>query len=353
MSGRQRVDPRQRLSGRSRTADAAAPAKEAMRRVEGPTCLIGLAASLDRGRLGPAELSALTAARRIADDLGAALVLLLLLAEGEALRAEPAQLGIDRLLILRHAAFAEYDPQARAAAIVAATVSLPLRHIVFADALLAGGDLGRRVAALLDDRPATGVIRWAEGQVDCRQDGGRSDVTRPAPRVLIIAPGAFPPMAEAGLREARLLPPVAWRQEESDLRDAGLLPFDPAAVPIDEAELVVSAGNGMTDWASFHALAAQLGAAEAGSRAAVDAGHLPRSRQVGASGQLIAPACYIALGIAGASQHLQGIARCQRVVAVNTDLHAEMIRRADLAIVADAQAVMPALLRRLRNLADG
>ena len=75
-----------------------------------------------------------------------------------------------------------------------------------------------------------------------------------------------------------------------------------------------------------------------------DAGLMPREAQVGASGTVLEASCYFALGIAGAPQHLQGITRCEHVVAVNTDLHAAMIERAGLAIVADAQEVMPALL---------
>ena len=68
---------------------------------------------------------------------------------------------------------------------------------------------------------------------------------------------------------------------------------------------------------------------------------------MGASGTVLAADCYLALGIAGAPQHLQGIAGCEHVVAVNTDLHAAMIERAGLAIVADAQPVMEALKRLL------
>ncbi|MDJ0933000.1 FAD-binding protein [Breoghania sp.] len=84
-----------------------------------------------------------------------------------------------------------------------------------------------------------------------------------------------------------------------------------------------------------------------GSWVVCDQGHLPGERQVGAFGILVTAGCYFALGISGAPQHLQGITRVGSVIAVNTDLHAEMIKRADLAIVADAQAVMPALLRLL------
>ena len=78
-----------------------------------------------------------------------------------------------------------------------------------------------------------------------------------------------------------------------------------------------------------------------------------RGRQVGASGSLVEPRCYLAFGIAGATQHLQGIARCERVLAINTDLHADMVKRADLAIIADAQEVMPALTRLAREKLGG
>ena len=124
-------------------------------------------------------------------------------------------------------------------------------------------------------------------------------------------------------------------------------------MPLPEADFIVSAGNGVTDWADFHAVAAALGAAEGGSRVVCDAGMLPRERQVGASGSLVEPRCYLAFGIAGAHQHLQGIVRCERVLAINTDLHAEMVKRADLAIVADAQKVMPALARLAKDRAQG
>ena len=120
-------------------------------------------------------------------------------------------------------------------------------------------------------------------------------------------------------------------------------------MPLAEADFIVSAGNGVTDWDAFHQVAAALGAAEGGSRIVCDAGLLPRERQVGASGSLVEPRCYLAFGIAGATQHLQGITRCERVLAVNTDLHAEMVKRADLAIIADAQQVMPALARLARD----
>jgi electron transfer flavoprotein alpha subunit len=127
------------------------------------------------------------------------------------------------------------------------------------------------------------------------------------------------------------------------------VPADPATVALGEADFVLSAGHGVSDFEAFRALAVALGATPGASRRVCDAGLMPRAAQVGASGTVLAARCYFALGIAGAPQHLQGIAGCEHVLAVNTDLHAAMVARAGLAIVQDAQLVMPALLTALRE----
>jgi electron transfer flavoprotein alpha subunit len=171
------------------------------------------------------------------------------------------------------------------------------------------------------------------------------------PLLILIDPEAADPVIGAR-HEARPMP-LPEVHGEQRLSDDGAIPVDPNAVPLAEADFIVSAGNGVSDWNAFHAVAGALGATEGGSRVVCDAGLLPRDRQVGASGVLVDPRCYLAFGIAGAPQHLQGITRCERVIAVNTDLHAEMIKRADLAIVQDAQLVMPALTRLMEEKGHG
>jgi electron transfer flavoprotein alpha subunit len=163
-----------------------------------------------------------------------------------------------------------------------------------------------------------------------------------------IAPDAVPPLEEVR-HEARPLPaPAPIPSAFPGIRSARPLEIDPDRLSLAEADFILGAGNGVTEWTAFAELAEVLGATRGGSRVVCDAGHLPRERQIGASGTLVTARCYFALGIAGAPQHLQGITEVKHVIAVNTDLHAEMIKRADLAIVADAQAVIPALIRHAR-----
>jgi len=352
-SGRIRRDPRtargpQRLAAQSERAQPKRPEAEALPRivVDSPACLILAVPDLEDGRLTSHDRDLLGAARLLAEHAKGAVVALVPAGCAE----DFAVAGVDRLLSV--ALPPGYAPEALTQAVLAAIGRLEPRHVLFAETPTSGGDIGRRVAAALQERPAHRIVRLSSEEVASRGQGGRSDFLSRPPRILLFAAEAADPPTGA-LREARPLPSIELPAKPARIVDGGLAATDPNAVPLAEADFIVSAGNGVTDWAAFHDAAAALGAAEGGSRIACDAGHLPRARQVGASGSLVEPRCYLAFGIAGAPQHLQGIQRCQRVVAVNTDLHADMVKRADLAIIADAQRVMPALSKLVREKRHG
>ncbi|MGH6959179.1 MAG: electron transfer flavoprotein subunit alpha/FixB family protein, partial [Dongiaceae bacterium] len=318
----------------------------AVRVIDAPACLILAVPDLEDGRLTAHDRDLLGAARQLADSLNGAVAALACLAPTAPAEGFAAA-GVDRLLRADDAAFAGYAPEAKTAAALTAIEQLKPRHVLLPDSALGGGDLARRLAVQLGVRLAANVQRLTADEIACRGDGGHSDILRRSPLVIALAPEAADPLVGA-CHEARALDSIAI-EATPRLVDNGLAAVDPDTVPLKEADFIVSAGNGVTDWDAFHAVADALGAAEGGSRVVCDAGLLPRERQVGASGTLVEPRCYLAFGIAGAPQHLQGIARCERVVAVNTDLHADMVKRADLAIIADAQAVMPALARLARE----
>jgi electron transfer flavoprotein beta subunit len=238
-----------------------------------------------------------------------------------------------------------HDPEGYAAAVLAAMTLLKPRHVLFTESPDGGADLARRVAALSGERLFSGVESIASGRVSRRTCGGDMEMISAPPLLMSIAEGASAP--HEGVRhEARRLEPPEFSATRKIVR-AAPLKVEADAIALSDADFVLSGGNGVTDWPAFAELAQVLGATPGGSRVACDEGHLPRDRQVGASGSVVSARCYLAFGIAGAPQHLQGIAEVRHVVAVNTDLHAEMIKRADLAIIADAQEVMPALIRHV------
>jgi electron transfer flavoprotein alpha subunit len=87
-----------------------------------------------------------------------------------------------------------------------------------------------------------------------------------------------------------------------------------------------------------------LGATEGASRVAVDDGNMPRDRQVGATGTWVTAQVYIAVGISGAIQHMQGIGQCDKVVAINTDEGCDMVKRADISAIGDSTEILARLV---------
>ncbi len=317
-------------------------------RIPEPSCSVLAVPDRADGRLSRHDRETLGAARTLADAHAGAVVAL---AWGEA--DELGAAGADR--VVRCDADEAYAPELRAAAVLAAARELDARHVVLPDAAQGGGDVGRRVAAALGETPAANVVALAAERVVSRGDGGRGDFERAPPRVILAAAGSAEPVTETRHEALPMPAPMpAGERSEPRIVDLGLLEVDPASIPLAEAGLILSAGAGVEDWDTFHALAAALGATEGASRVVCDAGALPRDRQVGASGTLVSARGYVALGISGAPQHLEGIKSCECVIAVNTDPHAEIVKRADLAVIGDVHEIMPALLRELESRArDG
>jgi len=137
-----------------------------------------------------------------------------------------------------------------------------------------------------------------------------------------------------------------------DIRTKPLELFKEAKSSVDltQAPLIVSVGRGIKapeNIAQAEALAKALGAELAASRPICDEGWLPLERQIGSSGQTVAPKLYLALGISGAIQHVVGMKGSRTIVAVNKDQNAPIFEIADYGIVADIFEIMPALTEEL------
>ena len=125
-----------------------------------------------------------------------------------------------------------------------------------------------------------------------------------------------------------------------------------SAVDLTQAPIIVSVGRGIKapeNIPQAEALAKAIGGEMAASRPICDEGWLPMERQIGSSGQTVAPKLYLALGISGAIQHVVGMKGARTIVAINKDQNAPIFEIADYGIVGDIFEVMPALTAALEK----
>lgn len=311
--------------------------------IEQPAFYIAVVPDMVGGRLSAHDKDLLGLAHKLAGSDGAVVAVIF----GEHKESAFDSNGVDRLLQFAGDSFAGYAPEARVLALGALERQLSPRHWLLPDSRTGGGELGRRLAAKLGERPATRVWQVAEGMASGRAGAGREDLVQHAPRLILAAVECAEPVSETRHEVRPLALSEALVSHLPRIQDLGAVAVDPAQIPMAEAEFILSGGNGVKDWALFHQAAAALGATEGASRVAVDDGFMGRERQVGASGIWVTARVYVAVGISGAIQHLQGIGACDKVVAINLDPSCDMIKRADLSVIGESAAILQALIERV------
>ncbi len=293
----------------------------------------------DRGALDGHARQVVAAAALLAEPSDAVVALVF----GE-LTDDLAALGADRVIVIPAPS---WRPDYEVACLRAAIGQVRPRHILFADNEAGDGDLGRRLAAIEGDA-APHISELDRTGAITRRHGGRLAARRALPKILLLDPDivdADLPFLGRAETAALALPDEA----AGTLSDLGRQTVAAADLPLEEADFILSAGNGVTDIPTFLALADAFGAAVGASRVAVDDGKFPRAKQIGATGKTVSASVYMAIGISGAIQHLQGIKACRHVIAINSDASAPIAKRADLTIVADAREVMRHLLRDMTD----
>jgi electron transfer flavoprotein alpha subunit len=148
--------------------------------------------------------------------------------------------------------------------------------------------------------------------------------------------------------------PVPVAIDATGIRQKAEPPFQEAkqAVDLGQAERIVAVGRGIKSQENIalaEKLARAMGAELAASRPICDSGWLPMERQIGSSGQTVAPKLYLALGISGAIQHLVGMKGARTIVAINKDADAPIFEVADYGIVGDLFEIVPALIAELEK----
>ncbi|MBI3761932.1 MAG: electron transfer flavoprotein subunit alpha/FixB family protein [Chloroflexi bacterium] len=306
------------------------------------------------GRPADPSLEALSAARKLADWQNGTVTAISLGPGARNLVAALGEHGADRVIVCDDTRLSGYAPEATVHLLADLVRGRAPLAILFGDAGL-GNDLAARLAARLGcgfaphctsvepavelpSQPGFVVKRLAYNDKLQITLAGAQIITLQREAVEIKRAPRAPQVEEVALA----IPTEAVR-----LQIGETLKADPRTIPLAQAEFIISGGNGVRNFAPLWALADRLGAAVGGSRVVCDDGRLPRERQIGESGTTVSPRCYLAFGISGASQHLRGMQDSKLIIVVNSDRHAPLMKLANLAVVADAEAVIRAMVERL------
>jgi electron transfer flavoprotein alpha subunit len=299
------------------------------------------------GQLKDATLSAVTAAAKLGE------VHALVAGEGVGAVAEAAAkiAGVAKVHVADGAAYAHQ----LAENVAPVAVDLVRDHCDYfvAASTTTGKNVAPRVAALLDVMQISDVIGIE----------GPDTFVRP-----IYAGNAIATVKSSDSKKVLTVRGTAFEKADHKVGngviepftgggDSGLSSFVGAEIAASErpeltsAKIIVSGGRALGSSEQFHQyidpLADKLGAAVGASRAAVDAGYAPNDYQVGQTGKIVAPECYIAIGISGAIQHLAGMKDSKLIVAINKDEEAPIFQVADLGLVGDLFKIVPELTEKL------
>jgi electron transfer flavoprotein alpha subunit len=311
------------------------------------------------GELRRAGLEAVTAARAVADSTGGQVHAMIAGAPGIAAQAAKlAAHGADVVLVLEHAGFANYNPEALAATI-AARIGGGGYRAAFFSASAQGKDLTPRVAAKAKLPMAGDVTEFTMSgdTIVVKHPGYTGKVIqtftlKATPAIVSLRPGAVLPKenAKSGTVEAvaSAIDPSSARVVVTETVVGGGAKLD-----LGEAPVIVSGGRGLKEAGNFSLvedLAAAFGNAAVGAtRAVTDEGWRPHSDQIGQTGRLVSPDLYVACGISGAIQHLAGMRTSKTIVAINKDKEAPIFKIADYGIVGDVLEILPVLTAAVKE----
>jgi electron transfer flavoprotein alpha subunit len=299
-----------------------------------------------------ASLEALTAAHR----LGSPITVVVVGADTAALASRAAQHNVARVVRVEHALLVSYSADAWTAALDPLIRAEEPAFVLFPHSYQAR-DFAPALAVRFHQMLVSDVVAIDAGPVFLRPvyEGrllAACRIATAAPGFVSVQAGAFA-AAEPGSGAAPIeiftpdLAPSVLRTHSGEPFRAG-----GSAVDLTSAARIVSVGRGIQSEERLpmvRELAEALGAELAASRPVCDAGWVSADRQVGSSGQTVAPRLYLALGISGATQHLQGMRGSGCIVAINRDPDAPIFEVADYGIVGDLFELVPAITRALRS----
>ena len=298
------------------------------------------------------------AGRQLADELGGRLRAIVVGAGAEVLAAEVADV-VDFATVVDQAELAEYHPELCLSTLAKLCGDFAPRAVLLSNDAYSQ-ELAPRLAHRLNGSAVgDGVEMRLEGErlrVVRQVYGGKAQAVielKRRPAVVWLRARSFTP----ALRRAtagEITRAVLEIKTDSRTRVVERKREETGSARLEDARVIVSGGRGIGGPEPFTTellpLADLMGAQMGASRAACDAGWVPPTWQVGQTGKKVAPDLYLAIAIAGASQHMAGISEAKTIVAINTDLDAPIFKHCRFGIVEDYRKVVPLLREKLAAL---
>ncbi len=307
----------------------------------------------DRGSVPIAGKEALTAGRELAGRLGLPVAALVIGAGAEQAAEAAGAHGVGPGHLATHDLLSDYGPEAWGETIAQAAIVLGA-SVVVSVGTDTGNEVMAQAAARMDQPFVANCLKVADDWTITRMRWGGSlleDTTVDAAiRMITFAHHAVEPVESAvAVVTSSFEPGLEPEVSRTLVRDRVV---QAAGVTLSTASVVVGGGRGVGSPEGFSVLeelAGLLGGKVGCSRVVTNNGWRPHSDQVGQTGTKIAPEIYIACGISGAIQHWVGAAASKRILAVNTDKEANMVTKADYAVIGDLHEVIPAISNEIRR----
>jgi electron transfer flavoprotein alpha subunit len=317
-------------------------------------------AELENGKVGRNAREVLGGARSVADKLKMEVLCCVLDGDGGQITEELGQAGADRVIVVKVATANPSDPESYLGALAETCAGIRPVLIIFA-----GTPVGRQLAPRVAHRLGYGIVTDCLS-IEVSDDGQEILLTRPIyggkvhavfaareGQVITMRPRALRPLEHPHRADPQVdYVEVTPRGGQPRTRVVEVQKETESGVRLEEAKVVVAGGRGIggpEPFAMLEELAGLLGGAVGGSRAAVDAGWLPATRQIGLTGKIVSPDLYMAVAISGSSQHMAGVANSRVIVGINIDPEAPIFRSAHLGVVEDYREFVPVLIEKIKS----
>jgi len=314
------------------------------------------------GKLGAITKELLGGGRKLADELSEVLCAVFIGDHITELAREAFAFGADQVYVVDNPRLAYYQTDLYICSMAEVIERERPRILLFGHTDM-GADLGPRLSFRLNRAIVTDCVELSM-EMDTEYllrtkpvSGGiamATYVSEGFPQLATVRPKSLPP-AERGASLAGVTIPidVDLDQVASRVNVVERVKEEVEGIKLEDAEVIVAGGRGIGSPEGFKELeqaAKFLKGAMGGSRVAVDNGWIPSSLQIGLTGTIVAPRLYLAVAISGASQHMTGCSRSQRIVAINKDPAAPIFKQAHFGVVGDWKVVLPAFINKLRTL---